>query len=753
MAQQRIDKRLELYPYEVDLHNCEDEPIHIIQLVQTHACLLACDPQTFHILQLSQNTEQILGISHEELLNQPVTNVLDAGLLQLVKKALDRGDTPQTLHPLRMEVSRGSETAFLNLIVHQSGSLLIFEMEPYQSEINNIAFQQTVGDAIQRIQREQDIGTLITTAVQEVRRITGYDRVMMYRFDEEYNGEVIAEAKAEHLDTFLGLHYPASDIPRQARELFLKNKVRTITDVLDPGVRITPGLHPVSGAPLDLTHSVSRASSPIHLEYLENMGVGASCTIAITHDNRLWGLFACHHYSPKIVDYSLRMTCQFIGQIFSGHLALQAVNEFRQSVLGINLIKSKLAEQMMQDWNVIAGLTQGSDTVMSLMDCQGAAISFEGQIILLGESPSRKEIFELVQWLDEQEVRTVFHTQSLSKVFPAASEYAQKASGLLAIQISNRPEEYIFWFKPEYSQEVFWGGNPEKATTDDGVRLSPRKSFAKWRQKVEFTSKPWQQYEINAALALRSDIKEFALQKYREVRQLNQELSEAYQDMESFSYSVSHDLRAPLRSIDGFAQILLEDYAGQFDSYGKKVLKTIIESTEKMSNFISDLLKFSQLGRKDLLLADIDLEMMIQDIYQELRAAEAPDRKMRLQVLPPMPKIRADQVLFRHVLSNLISNAIKYSRQTPEAVIVISGSDSPQETTLNIADNGMGFDMKFKEKIFGVFSRLVHDDSFEGTGIGLSIVQRIVQRHNGRIEVHSEPGVGTTFTIYFNKAL
>ncbi len=755
MAEQRIDKRLELYPYKVDLHNCEDEPIHIIQLVQTHACFLACDPDTLHILQLSQNTALIFDKPYESLLNRPITEVIDRELVQLVKETYDRGDSLMQLNPLRVEVGQGPDARFYNLIVHQSGELIMFELEPYQSENSNIAFQQKVGDAIKRIQREQDISTLTSLAVREVRRITGYDRVMMYRFDEAYNGEVIAEDKAEHLEAFLGLHYPATDIPRQARELFLKNKVRTIADVADPGVRITPGLHPVSKAPLDLTHSVSRASSPIHLEYLENMGVGATCTIAITHDDKLWGLFACHHYSPKFVDYGLRMTCQFIGQIFSGHLALQAMNEFRQAVLGVNLIKSKLAEQMITDGNIIAGLTQGSETLMSLIDCQGAAICFEGQIILLGECPTRAEVYQLAQWLDGQQIDSVFHTQSLSNLYAPAEVYVEKASGILAIRISNRPEEYIFWFKPEYSQEVFWGGNPEKAmtTSEDGVRLSPRKSFAKWRQQVEKTSKPWQPYEINAALALRSDIKEYAMQKYGEVRQLNQELSEAYQDMESFSYSVSHDLRRPLRSIDGFAKILLEDYADQLDSYGKKVVGTIIESTGKMSNFINDLLKFSRLGRKELLLGEVNLETAIKEIYEELRAAEDPNRNIRLDLQAPLPNIQADQVLFQHVLSNLISNAVKYSRQTPEAVITVMGTDTPQMTTLSISDNGVGFDMKFADKIFGVFNRLVHDEAFEGTGIGLSIVQRIVQRHQGKIEVQSEPGVGTTFTIYLNKEL
>ncbi len=738
------------YPVEVDLSNCDTEPIHIIPYVQHHACLIACNQTTLEIIHASENLKDKIGIAHLDIIGKSLETILEPTVFTIITDALKKEEV-LAINPVRIGFEVDDKYLSYNLIVHTYQQRLILEFEPYDPIVATTNYQYSLGKAILNIQQAKELHEVYKIAAREISLLTGYDRVMVYKFDQEGHGQVIAEEKSAKLDSFLGLNYPATDIPKQARALFLINKVRLKSNVNSTPSAIYPLLGPDNQAPLDLTHSVNRGVSPIHLEYLRNMGVNATMSIAIENNGKLWGMFACHHYSPKFVNFELRKTCEFIGQIFSGHLSLHAANEYRSSILEVSLTKSRLFEQMSTNWNVIQGLINQKTTILDLFKCKGACILSEGNLVTIGTTPSEDQIRSLAKWLNEHNKTAFFQTNELSRVFPAMANVKDIASGLLSIRIMPELNNYIMWFRAELVQEVFWAGNPKEKDIqrDNDMRLSPRKSFEKWKESVNGQSSPWSQHEIESVLSLRNDIKDFIYKKYREVKNYNEELTKAYDELESFSYSVSHDLRAPLRNINGFAQILLEDYSAQLDEYGKDVVNTIVNSTTHMNSLINDILTFSKIGRSNLIINELKIENYASSIFNELILIDQHKNSTlpKLILKEPLPLVYADAILFKQLMQNLLSNAIKYSSMADAPQIEVGGHTKDNVVHFYVKDNGMGFNLKYKSQIFKVFTRLINSDKYTGNGVGLAIVKRIIEQHNGSIDVDSTEGEGTTFFV------
>ena len=268
-------------------------------------------------------------------------------------------------------------------------------------------------------------------------------------------------------------------------------------------------------------------------------------------------------------------------------------------------------------------------------------------------------------------------------------------------------------------------------------------SFAKYVETKRGKARRWDRYQVDNATALRSDIKEIILTKYNEMRSQQRELASAYEELESFSYTVSHDLRAPLRGIKGFAEILQEDYFDNLDDWGQQALSMIIDNVAKMNDFINGILAFSRMGKQELVTTGIDLPELIREAWQDV-----PDRELVVLTLQlDVESLQGDLLLLNQVFQNLFSNAVKYRRQDVEPAIVVRSRREDDQCYVEVEDNGIGFDMKYAANIFTVFHRLVSEEEYEGTGVGLAIVQRIIEKHGGEISVLSTPGVGTTFTI------
>ena len=527
-----MNNRELVMPQDVDLTNCDRESIHTPGSIQPHGILLALDESKFTILQASKNTLDFLGLRAEYLIDKSLEILLDRHQIQLLKNCL-RPDNLHLSNPLKLFINIKDKEMVFDSIVHRNQGVLILELEPttYESNLSFLSFYNLVRTSAFKIQTAETFQELIEFVVKEIRQISNFDRVMVYQFDADANGAVIAEDKAEYLESFLGLHYPASDIPQQARQLYYANWLRIIVDVNYQPVEIISSHNAIRNQPLDLSFSVLRSVSPIHIEYLKNMGVRGSMSISLIKEKRLWGLIACHHYSPKHVPYDVRKACEFLGQLMSVELVYKEEQEDREYYRDkLKAIKNNLVNNIFQEKPIVESLLKEEFSLLDLVKAQGAVVSLGDEINLIGKTPSLEAVHSLITWLESYCHQDVFYTDSLSKLYPEFESLKDVVSGLLAISLSPTQSSYqVIWFRPEVIQTVNWAGNPNKPVEiqpDGSLSLSPRKSFQLWQETVRLKSLPWKTQEIEAALELRNALMlaalEFSQKELRQSKELAQ---------------------------------------------------------------------------------------------------------------------------------------------------------------------------------------------------------------------------------------
>ncbi|WP_342550020.1 diguanylate cyclase [Paenibacillus sp. FSL P2-0089] len=495
----------------VDLNNCEKEPIHIPGLIQPHGVLLAVTQDTApRIVQASLNTGKLLGTAAESLLGTPMADLVGPEQLKMMLERSVNAKETADLQYIVITIKVADQPEDFFCIIHESEGLMIVELEPAsidQSDSSNDfdwirTFFGRLKHTANRLEASQ-------AAAEQVKEMLGYDRVMIYEFDEQWNGKVIAEAKEEGLEPFLGHHYPASDIPKQARELYLRNWLRTIVDVNYLPVPITPVLQPLTGKPLNLSLSILRSVSPLHIEYLQNMGVGATTTISLINNNKLWGLITCHHYSPKYVPHRIRNLCNFLGAFFSSELYQRQQLDNYQTELEMRTKAMRIVDIFtgnVSSSRVIEQLGDEEQTLLGMMEASGAAVCYQDKLMLFGVTPSQEQVRELAGWLAGKSKDYTYCTSRLSLEYESAKAYKNKASGVIYLALTPGHQNYMIWFRPEVVEIVDWAGDPAKAVIqeNDGQRLSPRKSFEKWRQVVQSTSLPWREQHLNILPQLKS---------------------------------------------------------------------------------------------------------------------------------------------------------------------------------------------------------------------------------------------------------
>ena len=749
---------------DVNLTNCDREPIHIPNSIQPHGVLLAVAEENYQIVQVSLNTDEILGIEPEKLLNKPLREFLGEKQITLVQRCLS--EDFNHVNPLAIKIDRDGSKLNFNGIVHRNGETIILELEPREpiQEIDFFNFYKLVKAPVQKMQNTRTLDELCNAIVIEVRKITGFERVMVYRFDEEGAGTVIAEAAQEDLEPFLGLHYPATDIPKQAKYLYTLNYLRLIPDATYEPVGLIPQLNPLTNKPLDMSMSVLRSVSPLHTEYLDNMGVAASMSISLLKNKQLWGLIACHHKTPKKVAYELRTVCEFIGQIVSFELAAKEDNQDLDYKMKLKSIQSQFVKTISQAQDLEAGLTQNPGHLLDLVGAGGVALSFGEEITLIGNTPDEEAITAMLPWLEAQfNEDIVYETNSLGQVYPAAQENKAIASGLLALLISRVQKTFIIWFRPEVIQTVDWGGNPNKHVKieEDGtLTMSPRKSFAKWQETVKGKSLPWKPCEVEAAIELRSSIVGIVLRKAEELTQVNKELARSNVELDAFAYIASHDLKEPLRGIYNYSSFLIEDYSDILDEAGVDKLNTLMRLTHRMEDLINSLLHYSRLGRAELKISPVDLNCLLTGVLDVIKVS-ARDKQVEFKIPRPLPTVNCDHTQVNELYTNLISNGIKYNQKTEKIIeigyldrddpIVIEKMLEYHDNTLAktifyVRDNGIGIRERHLESIFRIFKRLHSQKKYGGgTGAGLTIAKKIVERHGGEIWVKSVYGRGSAF--------
>ncbi|WP_124978922.1 ATP-binding protein [Nonlabens xiamenensis] len=731
------------YPKIESINKCEDEPIAFYPQVQGHGCLLVTD-ENFVIQQASSNAEEFLGQSATDLQYCAIEQVFSKEVLQ------ELNHWKKDPVPFKAYQLDGNHSSLLCIPGTTAvGYLLSIESNIDASEHNN--FQQKILSVFGSLSQTRNLNDLTQKAAQQFKDLLSYDRVMIYQFDECWNGNVIAEVKNEELEPWLGLQYPASDIPTNARKLFHRQRVRSISNVQEDYASMIPVAHPQTNELTNISDTDLRGSSPFHIEYLNNMGVSATLSCAIILNDELWGLIACHHYSPKTMLYHTRQSCVLLADMLAAQITEKESKSYLENIEKATEVRSSIISGISQKWDLADGLTKKEGpNAMDLFPCSGFSISFDQEIRNIGQVPERAILQRIILELQDQcGEKDFYSTDCLKDVLPWINEEnARKFSGVLFYKISKSKDEAAIWFRQEQIKTIEWGGNPNqgKLSNENQIRLSPRKSFDKWSEEVKFTSISWKKHEKASAMALVQDLRNLIVSKYGEISNLNRQLNSLNKELESFSYSVSHDLRGPLRGIDGFAQILMEDYADVLDEYGKESLKIIINSADKMNSLMDDILSYSGLSKTVKIDDFHDVNSLCQEIMRDNNTQKYyPNTEVSIST--DIPKIYGDKAMIYQLFSNLLLNAFKYSSKSESPLIEVGYEDTDEHIVYYIKDNGIGFKEEYAQKIFGIFSRLVKDE-YKGTGVGLAIVQRIVYRHNGQVWAESKEGEGATFKFY-----
>ncbi|WP_431281965.1 GAF domain-containing protein [Humitalea sp. 24SJ18S-53] len=497
---------------QADLSNCEREQIHLAGSIQPHGALLVLREPDLAVMQASANSAAFLGCAGAEVTLEDLGADLVARIAPILTERMDAV-------PIALRCRAGPAAIMCDVLVHRpTGGGLVVELEPAGETVD---FAHQVEKALQRLLATYTLQALCDEAARIFRDVTGYDRVMIYRFDEEGHGEVFSEQRRQDLEPFLGNRYPASDIPQIARRLYERNRVRVLIDINYTPVPLVPRFSTLTGAELDMSLCVLRSSSPIHVQYLRNMSVAATLVASIMVGGRLWGLVSCHHYIPRFASFEIRAVCELLAEALGTRIsALESFSQ-GQAEMGVRRLEQRMVEAISRkgDWRV--ALFEAADALLAPVGAVGAALLFEGQVQTAGEVPGTAELREIGRWLDEQPRAPMTAINALGQRVPTLARLAPVASGLIAVSISTAPGEYLLWFRPERKRMVTWGGDPTKPVVvgNNPADLSPRRSFAQWRQLVEGTGDPWTPRDLAAARIIGETVTDVVLQ-FRSVRVL-----------------------------------------------------------------------------------------------------------------------------------------------------------------------------------------------------------------------------------------
>ncbi|MGG6240808.1 ATP-binding protein [Nodosilinea sp. AN01ver1] len=737
---------------EAQLVSLKQPEIHTLTQVQPHGVLLVLREADLSIVQVSRNARAAFGLSAEELLGQTLDDLLDAYQVDQVRSGL-RHDNLDIMNPTKVWVRRrGDDYGVYDAIFHRnSEGFLILELEP---ALNNeaipfLSFYHLARASIGQLEAgTASLADFCRIIVHEVRQVTGFDRVMLYKFDDDGHGEVLAEEKLDDMESYLGLHFPESDVPQPARKMFLSNWIRVIPNASAEPVDLVPAVNPVTQHGTDLVMSILRQPYRCHTEYLHHMNVEASLTISLMKDQKLWGLIACHHKTPKYVPYELRKACEFLGRVIFAEISTLEEEADQSYRLKLAAVQSALIDQMARADYFIDGLVRHDPSLLDLVGAKGAAVCFGGQWTTLGRTPPEEELNYLVQWLAnraEQTEQDIFVTNALPLDYTEAQRFKDVASGLLAIAISKR--SYVLWFRPEVIQTVNWGGNPNEAYTlvgeGDQQRLCPRQSFELWKETVSLRSLPWQTVEIKAALELRKAIVNIVLRQAEELALLANDLERSNAELKKFAYIASHDLQEPLNQVANFVQLLEMRYDAKLDDDGKEFIGFAVEGVSLMQTLIDDVLAYSKVDLQGIEWQLTEVQQALDQALGNLRGRVA--ETGAIITADPLPTIVADGTQLMQLFQNLIGNAIKFRKPGETPGIHVGVQRQEEHWLFSVTDNGIGFDPQFAERIFVIFQRLHTRDEYAGSGMGLAICKKIVECHRGRIWVEAAPNRGATF--------
>lgn len=565
--------------------SCDREPIHILGKIQRHGFLIAIDKNTFTVKYASENIEHYTGTNATNVLGKNIDELCSQlGIFQenslsaICKTGIAQGF--DVLEPYFTTIGNYN----FDVPINNAGDYLIIEFEQVD-EKKKIDPHNIIVQSVSKILEGRTINNILENTAHQIKNVIGYDRVMIYKFWEDGHGEVIAESKNDELEGWLGLHYPASDIPQQARNLYTINHVRIISDVNSKTSAIITD-NATGGSPLNLTHSILRAVSEVHIQYLKNMKVAASFSISILVNDELWGLIACHNYTPKHIDYRSRQAGKLLGQILASSISYKLSEENKGQAEYFRHNLESIIKDIQQHKDLKKTLSENIDTLLNMTTASGVAVLMDDNLFIKGDVPADENIRAIAKWLSENNTKSLYYTEALSEEYHAAKSFKDKASGLFACTISKPFNEYILLFKPAILQSITWAGVPDKSVTldkDNQPVLNPRNSFAAWKEEVDNKSEPWRNTERAVLIRLRDNVLMAISEREHETRRINEQLKQAYQKL----YVQNNMIADKLKNISS-------NITSNITDIKKEIADSIIDETQKLNSIIEqDLLRDS----------------------------------------------------------------------------------------------------------------------------------------------------------------
>ena len=722
------------------LDGCSTEPIHIPGSIQPYGVMLVLDPQNHCILQASDNLDAWLGVATKDALGKPLASVIGDDQADIIRHIV----VTRELQPMQSSVVKVADKMF-DAVAHLADGYIVVELEIVDDPktLGRDFFYDELRQFSVGMREMRDLGDLYGFVTAQIRKITGFDRVKLYRFDEEFNGEVIAESRADYMASYKGLHFPASDIPPQARALYMKNFIRSISDISYAPVPVLPVANPHTNKPIDMSMSVLRSVSPIHVQYLANMGVHASMSVTIIQNGKFWGLIACHHNSPLHVPYRIRMVSEIMGHIFSAQLSSMEEMVDRVDAEKRRLILERLSSSLGTHYNLYDLLRDKQDMTIDAMRAQGMAVYYRGNVFTFGQAPGEDKVRNLIDWLYSNHPGSLVKTHEAESLVGDVQGLEDMRGGFLAAPISHMRKDYILWFRSSIVKDVNWAGNPEKKAVEEkaGYRLVPRASFDLWKQTVKNRSRTWSRDDVDMAQNL--------------VHIINQSeriaAEEASIAKSEFLANMSHELRTPLNAIVGIINILDRD--NKLDARQRQFIQTLNLSANSLLGLINDLLDIAKIESNEMTVEERPFNLL--DVLEEVRSimnVRAVEKDLLLAVkAPPRQSMQfiGDVVRIRQVLLNLVSNALKFTDAGFVNVLVRLPTEVDARLRLEVSDSGIGMS---EEQLARIFDKFVQADDtitrrFGGTGLGLAIVRNLVTLMKGEVQVQSQEGMGSRFTV------
>lgn len=695
-----------------DLSACHAEPIHIPGAIQPHGVLLALGPE-MRVSRAAGDLRGLLGVEGDPL-GRPLGDLVDLGAV-----VPDAGPGEAAF----AGTVAGAAGKPLDLFAHRAGDELIVELEP--APVPRITAARVLSDLLPivgGIAGAGDLGRAAGLAAAGVRQITGYDRVMVYRFLDDGSGQVIAESLAGDLEPFLNHRYPASDIPEQARALYLRNPIRVI-----PDVGYGPG--PVVGGegPLDLGGALLRSVSPVHIQYLKNMGVGASASVSLVRNGALWGLIACHHRSPRGIVHEAREMCRRVALALEQAVGRLEEENSQREALRLTRRREELLPNLAAADGVAAGLRANLEEVRRLIPADGLVLVLDGEVVSSGSTPPEAAIRDVALWLLQQPGRDHFQTDALSRVYAPAADWTASASGLLACIVSRAPRLAVLWFRAEEVETVNWAGNPHKAAEQgSGGLLSPRTSFELWAETVRGRSRPWRPNERDAARRLAASLADIALQQA--LSEHNRRLTGQVAEKDLLMREVHHRVQNSLQLVTSMLHLQERDVQ---DDGARAQLELARDRVMSVSMLHRRLWRSEDLE-------SVNLETFFAELVEGL-VQTWPDA-WRTQVTLDIEPVRLpshEALLIALVVTELLTNAVKHAYGGGAGPVSIAGREAGRgRFAIAVSDRGIGTSGEARTGSFG--SRLV---------------QRLVGNVRGELKVEpNDPGTSITLTVPIRSA-